>query len=94
MPPAKPFLVIVCGLTGSGKSALARALADRLDMPVINSDAVRKQIVGDVGNLVPFESGIYSQAMTERTYARMADLAEKISSLGRERSSMAPLAER
>ncbi len=78
MPPAKPFLVIVCGLTGSGKSTLARALADRLGIPVINSDTVRKQIVGNVGkNLVPFESGIYSQAMTERTYARMADLAEK-----------------
>jgi uncharacterized protein len=78
MPPANSFLVIVCGLTGSGKSALARALADRLVMPIINSDAVRKQMVGDFGkNLVPFGSGIYSQAMTERTYARMADLAEK-----------------
>ena len=78
MPPAKPFLVIVCGLTGSGKSTLARALANRLGLPVINSDAVRKQIVGNTGkNLVPFESGIYSQAMTERTYAAMADLAEK-----------------
>jgi uncharacterized protein len=78
MPPAKPFLVIVCGLTGSGKSTLARALGDRLGMPVINSDAVRKQIVGNSGkNLVPFESGIYSHATTERTYARMADLAEQ-----------------
>ena len=76
--PAKPFLVMICGLTGSGKSALARALGDRLRMPVINSDAVRKQMVGNGGkNLVPFESGIYSQEMTERTYARMADLAEK-----------------
>jgi predicted kinase len=78
MPPTKPFLVIVCGLTGSGKSVLARALGDRLGMPVINSDAVRKQMVGNVGkNLVPFQSGIYSQAMTERTYAGMADLAEQ-----------------
>ena len=78
MPPARPFVVIICGLTGSGKSVLARALADRLDIPVINSDAVRKQMVGNVGkNLVAFESGIYSQEMTERTYAQMADLAEK-----------------
>jgi uncharacterized protein len=78
MPSAKPFLVIFCGLTGSGKSVLARALGEKLGMPVINSDAVRKQMVGNVGkNLVPFESGIYSHAMTERTYARMADLAEQ-----------------
>ena len=78
MQPAKPFLVIVCGLTGSGKSTLARELAKRLGMPVINSDAVRKQIAGDSRRrIVAFEAGIYSQAITESTYARMADLAEK-----------------
>jgi hypothetical protein len=75
--PLKPFLVIVSGLTGSGKSTLARELADRLGMPVISSDAVRKEITGQLGrNAVPFEAGIYSHEMTIKTYARMVEMAE------------------
>jgi aminoglycoside phosphotransferase family enzyme/predicted kinase len=76
--PLKPFLVVVCGLTGSGKSTLARELGQRLDMPVINSDVVRKAMAGKAGeNIVPFGMGIYSEAMTEKTYAGMIHEAEK-----------------
>jgi uncharacterized protein len=74
----KPFLVIVCGLTGSGKSTLARELGERLGMPVINSDTVRKAIAGKHGpQAVPFNEGIYSLDMTEKTYAEIAWEAEK-----------------
>ena len=74
----KPFLVIVCGLTGSGKSTLARELGERIGMPVINSDAVRKAIAGRLGRpAVPFNEGIYSANMTEKTYAKIAREAEK-----------------
>jgi len=76
--PLKPFVVIVCGLTGSGKSSLARELGDRLGMPVINSDSVRKTIAGKSGRVaVLFNEGIYSLMMTEKTYAMMAKEAEK-----------------
>jgi uncharacterized protein len=74
----KPFLVIVCGLTGSGKSTLARELGERLGMPVINSDTVRKAIAGKLGRqAVPYNEGIYSLNMTEKTYAKIAREAEK-----------------
>jgi aminoglycoside phosphotransferase family enzyme/predicted kinase len=74
----KPFVLIVCGLTGSGKSTLARELGERLGMPVINSDTVRKAIAGKLGRqAVPFNEGIYSQNMTEKTYAKIAREAEK-----------------
>ena len=76
--PLKPFLVMVCGLTGSGKSTLARALSERLRMPLINSDTVRKELAGSSGrDMVPFEAGIYSAAMTRKTYERMAAAAEQ-----------------
>lgn len=76
--PMKPFLVMVCGLTGSGKSTLARELGERLGMPVISSDAIRKAIAGVSGShKVPFAEGIYTPAMTEKTYGRMAHEAEK-----------------
>jgi aminoglycoside phosphotransferase family enzyme/predicted kinase len=75
--PFKPFLIMFSGLTGSGKSTLARELGERLGMPVISSDAVRKAIAGKLGRVaVPFNEGIYSVAMTERTYARMGREAE------------------
>lgn len=75
--PLKPFLVMFSGLTGSGKTTLARGLGERLGMPVINSDAVRKAIAGKLGRVaVAFNEGIYSVAMTERTYARIGREAE------------------
>jgi predicted kinase len=53
-------------------------LGDRLGMPVINSDSVRKAMAGMSGkNIVQFGTGIYSEAMTEKTYARMLREAEK-----------------
>jgi predicted kinase len=70
--------VIVCGLTGSGKSTLARELGGRLGMPVINSDTVRKAIAGKHGpQAAPFNEGLYSLNMTEKTYSKIAREAEK-----------------
>ncbi len=75
--PFKPFLLLVCGLTGSGKSTFARPMGERLGMTVINSDIVRKEIAHQPGrHAVGYRQGIYSPAMTEKTYAAMACLAE------------------
>jgi uncharacterized protein len=76
--PLKPFLVLVCGLTGSGKSTLGRELARRLGLTVINSDVVRKQIAGNSGRqTVSLNQGIYSPTMTEKTYAAMTRAAKQ-----------------
>jgi predicted kinase len=76
--PVKPFLLIIGGLTGSGKSTVARELGARLGMPVINSDTVRKAMAGKSGpEIARFNEGIYSPRVTEQTYAKMARVAEK-----------------
>ena len=41
---AKPALVVVSGLPGTGKSFFCRQLAERLPYPVLESDAIRKQL--------------------------------------------------
>ena len=79
----KPFVVLISGFSGSGKSTLARALSQRLGVPVINSDIVRKKLAGKAGrHVVPLHADIYSLAVTERTYAKMAREAEKQVILG------------
>lgn len=76
----QPFLVLISGLTGSGKSTLARELSQRLGMFIISSDATRKRLAGSSKQeaAAPYEEGIYSLSMTQRTYAKMAEEAERL----------------
>jgi predicted kinase len=75
---SKPFVIMISGLTGSGKSTLARALGRRLGVPVINSDVVRKSLAAGSNpqSRTSNGEGIYSAAMTGRTYRKMIDEAE------------------
>jgi uncharacterized protein len=82
--PLLPFILIVSGLTGSGKSTLARELSERIGVPTINSDVVRKELAGNKRRQpAPYNQGIYSAAMTEKTYAKMTREAEKLILSGR-----------
>src|SRR5918993_3078048 len=78
----KPFVAVVCGLTGSGKSTLARALSERIGIDAINSDVVRKQLTVKNGRGVPFNQGIYSSEITEKTYGKMLDETDRRVSRG------------
>jgi hypothetical protein len=67
-------LVLVGGLPGTGKSALAGALADRLGWTVLNSDRIRKELAGVPPShpaAAPFETGIYAEAWTNRSYGEL-----------------------
>src|SRR5262249_1399779 len=78
-PSRRPCLVLVGGLPGTGKSTLARALAERADVSVIRSDLVRKELAGlDGRDPAPsaFGEGIYTLDWTDRTYAECLRRAE------------------
>ncbi len=83
-PPA-PALVAVGGLSGTGKTALAQALAPRLaPVPgalVLRSDVVRKALFG-VAETERLPAEAYEPAATARVYARLAELAGRATTAG------------
>jgi len=67
-------LVLIGGLPGTGKSALADATAGRLGFTVLNSDRVRKELAGlpaETSARARYGSGIYTAEWTERTYREL-----------------------
>jgi uncharacterized protein len=80
-PGHKPCLILVAGLPGTGKSTLARGLAERANFTVIRSDVVRKELAGLSAHApapAPFGESLYSAAWTERTYAECLRRAEAL----------------
>jgi aminoglycoside phosphotransferase family enzyme/predicted kinase len=84
--PRAPGVLLTSGLSGSGKSTVARRAAELIGGIIVRSDAVRKYLSGiGVHSHAParFGEGIYSTDMTARTYAAMAVHAEAIVDAGR-----------
>ncbi|HEY9875550.1 MAG TPA: AAA family ATPase [Candidatus Obscuribacterales bacterium] len=79
--PKQGRLILMSGLSGSGKSTVARQLARKLGAIHLRSDAVRKHLAG-----VPLQErggdDIYTPAMTEKTYGRLLELGIKLANQG------------
>jgi aminoglycoside phosphotransferase family enzyme/predicted kinase len=84
-PGRRPCLVPIGGLPGTGKSTLARGLAESACFDVIRSDAVRKELAGSREAPAPsaFGAGLYAPEWTERTYAECLRRAEELLFEGR-----------
>lgn len=86
LAPRACFLVITCGLSASGKSTAARALAALSGAVVVRSDAVRKQLAGlPAAAHAPaaYGEGLYTPARTTAVYTAMANYAQALISAGR-----------
>jgi hypothetical protein len=83
LPP--PALLITHGLSGSGKSTIARFVVEQLGAVQINSDAERKRLFNlplTAQTNAELNKGIYSPAATEKTYAHLLKLANTIIQAG------------
>jgi aminoglycoside phosphotransferase family enzyme/predicted kinase len=74
----RPALFITCGLVGTGKSTIARALSEALGWERLNSDILRKELA----HLAPgehryekFHQGIYSPDFSRKTYRTLLERA-------------------
>lgn len=68
-PVVNPFLIVVSGLPGTGKSYFCRQLAQRLTAVILESDSLRK---------VLFRSPSYSAAESKRLFRAGHLLVEKL----------------
>ena len=76
----RPAVILVCGVTGTGKSTLAAELASRWSMAHISSDVVRKNLAGigpEVHRYESFMEGIYSPRFSALTYETMLSEARQ-----------------
>jgi aminoglycoside phosphotransferase family enzyme/predicted kinase len=80
-PANKPALVLVGGLPGTGKSTLAKSLAERANLEWVRSDVVRKELAGLAGaapSPPAMRLQLYSPEASERTYAECLRRAEAL----------------
>jgi hypothetical protein len=79
-------LIVVSGLSGTGKTTLARALVDRLGWRLFSSDPVRKELAGvapDERRRGALDEGLYAPEVRRRTYAALRERAEAELAAGR-----------
>jgi len=83
---ARPRMILVGGLPGTGKSSLAGTLAERIGADCITSDVLRKELAGagpEERFTATVGAGIYSAGMTELTYRELLVQAERRLRAGR-----------
>lgn len=80
--PRSPALIITHGVSGSGKSVIAAQLPDQLPAVRLRSDVERKRLLGIDQNEDAAARDGYAQAMTDKTYTRLAELADQVIAAG------------
>ncbi len=74
--PSPPMLVLVSGLSGSGKSTVAAAIGRATNGAMLASDRVRKELAGldpSDSAVADWHQGIYTDDWTARTYDRLLE---------------------
>ena len=83
--PKPPMLVAIGGLSGTGKSVLARALAGVVEPPpgavIVRSDVVRKHLF-DVSETTPLSEAAYQASTSGRVYDLLSKTAERVLAQG------------
>ncbi len=83
--PTLPLLVAIGGLSGTGKSVLARGLAPLIEPPpgalIVRSDVVRKRLFG-ISETTPLPESAYRPATTERVYDALSSAALRVLAQG------------
>lgn len=80
-----PYLILLCGLSGSGKSAIAAELSLQLGLDLLSSDILRKELAGipqQQRGSAGYNSGLYSAERNEATYGEIVARAGRVLATG------------
>jgi aminoglycoside phosphotransferase family enzyme/predicted kinase len=66
-----PFVVVVRGLTGTGKSTIARRLGDLFEVEVLETDAIRRELFGASVSPAGYEQGNYEPSKRAGVYIEL-----------------------
>lgn len=80
--PQRGAIIMMRGVSGSGKSFVAQQIADRLPAIFVRSDVERKRLLGLAATADASMAGGYDDNITEATYAQLARLTEQVSVAG------------
>ncbi|MEO1783843.1 AAA family ATPase [Thermodesulfobium sp. 4217-1] len=75
-----PTIFVISGLSGTGKSALAKRLSSQTDIKRLSSDEIRKELAGvpkHESAKADYNAGIYSPDFTKNVYSRMLEQTER-----------------
>jgi aminoglycoside phosphotransferase family enzyme/predicted kinase len=78
--PRQSKLIMMSGVSGSGKSTQARAIAAADQAIHLRSDVIRKHIAGV--DLTERNANIYTPELTAQTYSRLCELGIKLAQAG------------
>jgi predicted kinase len=81
----RPALFITCGLMGTGKSTMARALSEALGWQRLRSDVLRKELAhlsAREHRYEKFHRGLYSPDFSRQTYQALLEQARNILDAG------------
>jgi uncharacterized protein len=79
----EPMLIAVGGLSGAGKTAVARAIAGEFGLQALSSDAARQSIFGDAKKQAAYGEGAYTAEANQLTYRKLIESAARALKNGR-----------
>jgi aminoglycoside phosphotransferase family enzyme/predicted kinase len=79
----RPSLIVVGGLMGAGKSALAAELADTFGAGLRSTDHIRQSLLGPSRSAAAFAEGNYEPQMRDRVYQELICQASELICKGR-----------
>jgi aminoglycoside phosphotransferase family enzyme/predicted kinase len=74
-PHLRPLMLVVGGLSGTGKSSLARELAKSLGAELLRTDIIRQELFGRSAQPGEVDAGMYQPAARLRVYQEMLSQA-------------------